>query len=194
MTCADLPLFAFSAHGDGADPSDFIAPFRRATAPRGRQPKPPAPKGAAIWPRHDALIAATADVIVAAIKAARQSKPKPPAIDPLIEAIRANIALCRAVGQPEAVTPATDVTAADTGAAFVVRTDTALEIIYRGPRDHLEAALSAISADRANLPVMARCAAAQLLPLRSASVARGVCGWRAIIPIRPLGSAPTLTA
>lgn len=194
MTCADLPLFAFAAHGPALDPFYGLSPMQAGEARRRRQPKPPAPKGEAIWSHHDVMMSATAEMVAAAIRAARQPKPKPRAIDPLIAAIRANPGLCRAIGQPEPLTPSTDVAAADTGSAFVARTETALEIVYRGPREHLEAALSAISADRANLPVMARCAAAQLLPLRSASVARGVCGWRAIVPIRPLGAAPTLGA
>lgn len=166
-----------------------------APARRRRMPKPLAPKGEAIWPHHAEMMDAAAEAIAAALRAARQaSKPKPRALDPLIAALRANPDLCRAISQPEPLTPDTDIGAADTGSAFIARTETALEVVYRGPREHLEAALSAISASSASLPVMVRCAAAQLLPLRSASVARGVCGWRAIIPIRARAEAPTLGA
>ena len=209
MTCAallDLPLFAHAAHAPSGALEGAVEPFWLTPSPGPRsqprptrQPKPQAPGGDAIWPDHSATIALPASAVLIAIRAAQSALAAPPKRGPkpdaLVAAIRANAALCRAISQPDPM-PADgpDLTDRGQGRAWIARTATTLEIVYRGAKEHLAVALSALADDRATLPVMARWTAAQLLPLRSASVARGVCGWRAIVPIRTLEASPTLGA
>lgn len=185
----DLPLFA-AASGRAEAPFWFGAlepvPPSGLRARPARQAKPPPPSGEAIWPRHTEMLTLPADLICAALRAAKAHKPKRPApIDSLLLAIQALPGVCRAIGQPELTPDAT---------ASIARNGDKLEISYRGPKEHLIDALSAISEAGATLPAMVRCAASQLLPMRAHTAERGVAGWRAIIPVRAKEVAATLAA